>query len=377
MAEHVLAPSAVGARFVLPSDPRGAVGFLHANLALRSRRVRWTRRALAAGFSTGLAPVLVRDRLVVWLDDGVEDHQLPQFLLSAHLERELGGAPLHVGIGVREPDSNHKPSLQLLSEDGAPVGYAKVGWNDSTRALVGNEARTLLELHDDPPTLVSLPRVLHAGSWAGRTLLVATALPDDLHEYLAPPPPADALISDIAGSARRRVELASSSYWTRVGEAVEVVRRDRAHPDLGTVLARYHAEVQAGWGRVEVELGRWHGDLVPWNVGLTDGRLHVWDWEHSGSDVPLGFDIAHWHFQLAFVRRGEPLTAGLAAAEAACGQGWPGLGLTVEQSRLVGVLYVLEAALRWYRLMRGGGGWDPRTYPALLAAVAERSPQRR
>ncbi len=55
------------------------------------------------------------------------------------------GTPVHAAFGVRPPDPNHKPTLQLFDDRGEPRGYAKIGWNDATRALVTAEAAALRE----------------------------------------------------------------------------------------------------------------------------------------------------------------------------------------------------------------------------------------
>lgn len=365
---YIVVPDLARARLLVPvgSGP-AAVGFLRQNGSLRHRRIRWSREAMAAAFRTGAASHVFRDRLDVWVDERVPGADLWRYLVLRHLEAELGVPRLYMGIGVRAPDPNYKPSLQLFGDSGAGIGYAKVGWNDSTQELVANETATLRSLAAVPPDQISVPSALHAGEWAGRRLLVASPLPAALKQYrdLVRPPGPDVL-RDIAGRDRRRGPLRTSSYWARTNAALDVVSSDPAHTSLGGVLRRCAAELERRFGAEEFELGRWHGDWVPWNVGVDGRTVHVWDWEHSAADVPVGFDLAHWHFQVSFVLGTASLEVTAAKVRAACSRGWPALGVTPEQGRRVATLYLLEAVLRGYRLMRGGGGWHPRMYPAAL-----------
>ncbi len=100
--------------------------------------------------------------------------------------------------------------------------------------------------------------------------------------------------------------------------------------------------------------------------------MAAWDWEHSAPDVPIGFDLLHWHFQHRLA------TADLARAIKALDLSVPALsrfGLSRPAQPLVASLYLLEMFLRAARLSVGGGGWNPKVYPAMLevASVRDRS----
>ncbi|MBM0257380.1 hypothetical protein [Micromonospora sp. 4G55] len=149
-ARYAVVPSVARAKFLLPLASRrvGAASTLAYN-ALRPPRVRANRLVvgvLAGLGATGLARMPV---LTVAVPDGVEETEL---LLAAHLGR-LAGCRLHAAIGIRPPDPHHKPTLQLFDDRGAAHGYAKIGWNDATRAMVAAEAGALRELPRDgrPP----------------------------------------------------------------------------------------------------------------------------------------------------------------------------------------------------------------------------------
>jgi hypothetical protein len=116
--------------------------------------------------------------------------------------------------------------------------------------------------------------------------------------------------------------------------------------------------------------GRWHGDWVTWNLGSAGARIAAWDWEHSADDVPVGFDVLHWHFQHTLPK------SGLEAAVAEVDRVAPDLvkvGVRREAGNLVASLYLLEMFKRSVRLSAGGGGWNPRLHPELLSVAAGRN----
>lgn len=125
-------------------------------------------------------------------------------------------------------------------------------------------------------------------------------------------------------------------------------------------------------GDTAVEFGHWHGDWVPWNLGVHAGRLVAWDWEHSAPDVPLGFDLAHDAFQRALVLRGEPASAAARAVDAHLDRYGAELGLGPAPRRLVTDAYLLEMWLRTWRLADAGAGWNAALHPALLDVIEKR-----
>lgn len=49
--------------------------------------------------------------------------------------------------------------------------------------------------------------------------------------------------------------------------------------------------------RREFATGLTHGDFTPWNLFLTDNKIHVYDWELANQRFPILFDVFHFIFQ--------------------------------------------------------------------------------
>ncbi|GAA0355749.1 hypothetical protein NE235_12320 [Actinoallomurus spadix] len=396
---YAVVPSPDRPRFLVPLDGRAvAAGSLTHYNGLRWARLRVPRTVLGAGFRTGIAPLVLRHRLLVCVPEKLPDAELSDYLLSAHLGRVLGLPRPALGVGVRAPDPNSKPTLQLFGADGAPVGYAKVGWNPATREMTRREADAIAAVSATPAAGIRVPELLHHGPWRDYDLTVTAPLPPKIRRYReAEPPrvphdagspdqptPTGLLFSpdqptptDLPGPpnlpgpfAVRTTKLADTAFWRALRAEAAVLAADDDERRLAALVTAHLDELEREHGDTPLRVGRWHGDWVPWNMGRYAGDLYVWDWEHSAEEVPAGFDHLHWRFQDALVLRGRPLAEAVAAVRAAAGTELP--ELPSDHRRLLGRLYLLEMFMRTYHLKRLGGGWNPALHPAMLEVLEER-----
>ncbi|MCO1598600.1 hypothetical protein M8C17_25975 [Micromonospora sp. RHAY321] len=371
VARYAVVPSLARARFLLPlGAPRATAASLLAYNALRPPRVRAVRAALG-----GLSRVGALRRAFPTLTVSVPAGEEPaELLLAERLAVALGGAPLYAACGVRPPDPNHKPTLQLFAPDGRPRGYAKIGWNGATRALVTVECAALRALAEvgDVPDHPATPKLLAGLDWAGQVVAVVEPLPSRVRGVPVTDRPRIAALLAVARRGRAAAPprpLAGSPFLGRL--AAEAARAASADPSGARAVAAV-AGLERRHGHTTVEFGHWHGDWVPWNLGLHGGRLVAWDWEHSGQAVPLGFDLAHDAFQRALVLQAEPAGTAAGAVDAQLDRYGDRLGLGPAQRRLVADGYLLEMWLRTWRLADGGAGWNAALHPSLLDIVEKR-----
>jgi hypothetical protein len=372
VARYAVVPSLSRARFLVPlGAPRAGAASLLAYNALRPPTVRAVRAAvggLARIGAVGLAPF---PALTVSVPAGVP---VAEVLLTERLAAALGGTPLLAAFGVRPPDPNHKPTLQLFGADGRPRGYAKIGWNDATRALVTAEAAALRALravagaadHPLPPGLLT------ELTWADQVVAVIEPLPPAVRGVPVDDPPRIAALLAVArrgGPAAPPRPLAGSPFLARLTAQAQ---RAAASGPAGARAVAAVAALARRHGATETEFGHWHGDWVPWNLGQHAGRLVAWDWEHSGPDVPVGFDLAHDAFQRALVLRGEPAAVAAGAVDAYLDRHGDRLGLGPAQRRLVADGYLVEMWLRTWRLADAGAGWNAALHPAVLDTIEKR-----
>jgi hypothetical protein len=355
---YAAVPSLARPRFLLPLvSRRVAAASMLAYNALRPAKVRAGRAAVGVLARLGVFDLIGVPVLTVLAPAGVEGADL---LLTEHLATVLGNGPLHAGIGIRPPDPHHKPTLQLFDDLGRPRGYAKIGWNEATRSLVRAEATALRELPRGGGDFPDAPRLMFAGAWHDREIAVVEPMPPGVRRIRRPQVPRLAAMLAVArrgGPATPRRPLRASPYLAalraRAAGADEAIRTA-----IDGFATRY--------GELLLELGDWHGDWVPWNLGRHRGRLLAWDWENRASGVPVGFDLAHQAFQIALSTHRLPAAGAADAMVAALERYGSGLGLDAEHRRLVANGYLIELWLRTHELAAGGAGWNRKLHPALL-----------
>ncbi|NES13470.1 MULTISPECIES: hypothetical protein [Micromonospora] len=363
VARYAVVPSVDRAKFLLPLASRrvGAASTLAYN-ALRPPRVRANR--LAVGVLAGLG-VTGLARMPVLTVAAPTDADPAELLLTAHLAR-VEGRPLHAAIGIRPPDPHHKPTLQLFDGRGAAWAYAKVGWNDATRAMVRAEADALRAAPRAGGDLPAVPRLLRELAWGNLAVTLVEPMPAGVRRLPRPDRPELAAMLAVArrgGPPAAPRPLAGSPFLADL-----TARARRAGGPVGAALA---ALVERD-GATTLEFGHWHGDWVPWNLGTHRGRLVAWDWENSGPGRPVGFDLAHQAFQSALSLRGRPVPEATADLVAVLDRYGDRLGLDPTRRRLVADAYLVELWLRTAELAAGGGGWSDRLHPALLHVLADR-----
>lgn len=332
----VVVPSASRPRLLVPTGSgRAAASAVRHSTEAVGRKARLVRQGLATAFRLGLGPLVFRDRLVV-TGGG----------LDAYLAEVLG-EPALVSLHIGPARANRKPVLQLLAPDGRALGYAKLGVDPLTRALVDAEAAALRRLADLPLGPVTVAGVRHHGDWHGHALLVQEALPVRLPRATAAAAEAAerAAMVTVAGCLGvRRRSWAGSDHAARLADAVDALG---ARPEAGRLRAALKTVADLD---PTVAFGAWHGD---WNGGnsavLADGRVLVWDWERFEADVPVGYDELHRAVQTAIGNDGvEPVEAAralIAGADRTLAPFDPdGRG-----ADLVAVLYLVELAARYLR----------------------------
>jgi len=335
-ADLVVIPNLRRPTLVLPRRPRRvtAAGIRrYKTSAGFSTRAKLGVLALAA--RTG-ATDLLAPRIMVTQPDG------EAATIVGHLSTALG-QPVHIALYIGVSRAVEKPVLQLLGDTGEAIGFAKVGVNDLTRALVRGEAETLRRLGSARTTTVVTPRLLHAELWNGLEVMVQEALSGDSKGFPNPAVLAAATneVADVAGRTRR--PLADSSYLVGLRGRIDDLPSTPWRELVSGTL--HHCVEQAAMA--DVSFGSWHGDWAPWNMASAGRRLVTWDWEHFGDDVPVGFDAVHFNVQDRLVTAGDSAAHAVADTSARARAILTPMGVSGDQADLVLTLYLIEIVTRY------------------------------
>jgi hypothetical protein len=394
----IVLPGLARPRLLVPVGRRAGAAAVRRYGEPGSARARLGSRGLALLLGSGLGRYLLRDRLAVRAPAGAATIET---YLSSVLDRDLS-VSLHIGAAR----ANRKPVLQLLSPRGETLGFAKIGVNALTRQLVRAERDALREISAhaadargtgprgtgldgrgpdgaglglvgpdgagvgpagpdgaglDPvgPNAfcpdgvgpvgtrlgsLTVPRVLHHGTWQDLDVLVLGPLPVWQRRRPLGGPRLAAAMGEVAllGGLSRHA-LTASAYWQRLLLRAEAADASEDRADLLSALGRLGCRA----GDLILAFGCWHGDWTPWNMACTSSGLLVWDWERFGSGVPLGFDALHYWLQRSVVAaRGDPPGAAADCVQRAAALLRP-LGVTAAAARLTALLYLADLSARY------------------------------
>lgn len=260
--------------------------------------------------------------------------------------KDLFGERLEIAIFFGEQlRPNRKPVLQLMTERGDVLGYAKVGWNSLTKRLVANEADALRSMATSPPAAFRVPRLLGETRVGDLSVTVVSPFPHRLLRRGA--------LGAIAPYAATQ-EVASRGgveTGTLVGSDYErkLRRRIASVPDDGrrALLDRLFDLVLSEAAGSVLTFGSWHGDWSPWNMSRMRSGLVVWDWERSGRPVPVGLDVVHHRFHFRWRGGRESVVAAGSAARTESSEMLVRLGVSEPNHELLLRLYLLELMYRF------------------------------
>jgi len=346
-------------RFLVPmASERAAISSLRAYNALRSPARRAMRSGLAAGMRWGVDPVMVRHHLLV--DAGPDSASA----LLDEVAPILGGGDVAFAVGVGAPGPNRKPTLQVFSDTGAPIAYAKVGWNDYTRGLVRREAEALRTVSGGTAN-VGAPRLMDVKSSTDLEMSLVAPLPEGVRRHPpASPTPLGATL-DVAGMGERTTsELAASDYVAGLAGRLS----DLTESPSEKVAAQAIEVIATRAGHLPLSVGGWHGDWTHWNLARDGERLFAIDWEHWGR-APLGFDLLHYAFAATFFARRRSPDEGTSAMRRLGLPRLVDLGVPRELAPWLVPLYLLELLARALDARRSGAGVNTRLLPALLGSI--------
>ena len=359
-------PSADRPRFLVPMiDRRAAAASVTAFNGLRPPVTRAARRMLGGLLRTGIGNLAVRDRVEIATEEP-DGESVP---LGSLLRRIFGRVDLTVAVGVGGSGPNRKPTLQVMSLAGEPLGFAKLGWSEPTRDAVRNEAAALSRWSDRDTVTLGVPALLHGGAHHGLEVSVVAPLPRRARRHDPAVPPPVEVTREVAAVGAVSVEaFGTSGYWTRMVDRIGEAQSGLGERD-DVALRSFVGRVEDEHGAEPTAFGAWHGDWSPWNMAWYRGRLFVIDWEHWSEGVPVGLDLLHYHFQVAFHLRRRSVSEAIELMDRQSLPLLQSLNLSPRQARAARDAYLIEVLMRAEERRRAGAGIAARFHPQMFAWV--------
>ena len=372
----VALPSAAKPYALVPPDPVLA----RASLSNLGNPVPWKLRIaeelLAKGFGLGIPQRLRPERVYISLPSNDE---VSHPTLLDHIQELFHRSDLSLAVIVGKRRPNRKPVLKILTPQGECIGFAKVGWNDISRALVSNEARVLKSIADlaIAPRSFRVPQVLDYRRVDGTELLVTAPIPPQrvLNGSRSLRLPIEAAKEISALVERPREVFARSLYWSDLKVRIGAVTPYGGAPvrALGDGVEL----LESRYGAREITFGTWHGDFTPWNMTRSRGTLSIWDWERSGGLVPVGLDAARFDLDVRLKIKREPPRDAVHRSVMSLGPTLEQMGAEAGTATLVTTLHALEMVLRFEEARAAGvQGREPLYEVAIDEMIRHTRPMR-
>lgn len=360
-ADFLLLPSGGMPRLLAPAGhPRAAAAAVRHYGEHSSVRAQAQALALSGAVRAGLIDAAGRGRVRIGTPAGTDT-------ITTHLFGMLG-RPVLVSMHLSAARANRKPVLQLLDHGGATIGYAKVGVDPLTRRLVADEGAALGTLAEAGLRAVTVPRVLHRGTWHGLEVLVLSPLPVWKRRQPDGARMTAALVEVAAVGGVTEGLLGTSPYWALLRE-----RLDSAPAGPRTDAVRAAADrLEQELGELELRFGSWHGDWTRWNTRTLASTVLVWDWERFGRPAPLGLDGLHRALQDA-IQTGTPLPVAARGCLGSAAETLAPFDVHGPRAAATARLYLLDLAVRYAQddqAAAGGRGGEVERW--LLPALAGR-----
>jgi hypothetical protein len=362
-SEYTALPSAARPYALLPTQRKLAAAAAEGLGNPVTWRLRAAEVLTVGGYRSGLLQRLRPERMVVSAPAG--NGAAPSTLVDRFSEL-FGRSDLHLAVIIGSRRPNRKPVIKILDGDGSLLGFAKVGWNDVTRALVRNEGEVLASIAERTRSF-RVPELVDHGAFGDVELLVMRPIPGAASFGASQAFPVEAAREIATLWPRRDEPLGTSAY------RADLVERIAAFGDapVASVAREAIDRLVARYGERPLAFGGWHGDFTPWNVTHGGAVLAIWDWERSGAIVPIGMDAARFDLDVRMkVKRQSPADA-IAASVLSLGPTLEAMDASPGSATLVVTLHALEMVLRFEEARTAGfEGREPLYERALTAMVA-------
>lgn len=279
-----------GRGYLIPSSPRQARATALRLYNAQTIKARFLKKLLTAGLR-GRPARFFSQKTCLLMHRDMQREEISQVSILAEISRILGNQDLNFAISLGTPGPHRKPVVQVFTPDGRILGYAKIGWDSVTEALVKNEAEVLHKLATASFATFKTPTVLSINRWHDRFLCVQSG--PELKTETAPQQFTSHYATAIEELGRINIEwtsLRNSKFWESLKQQIVNVQD-----------SYYRQILESGTSCVLTWLRESslpfhfrHGDFTPWNTRLLNGHLFLFDWEYSNPASSPGWDLFHF-----------------------------------------------------------------------------------
>lgn len=289
--------------------------------------------------------------------------------LEHQLEQMTGLPQVHLALSPGASGEFRKLTVQVMTEVGEVVAFAKLARSAAARDAVSRESATLADLGQYSQLAGSVPKALGITT-IGDALLtlqtpgqgrIAPASFSQVHNQFL-------MLKATASS--RRLPFSRSLMRNNI-EAALATLEPHLSPTWRECLTATLVVVDRAFEMIELDLEIAHRDFGPWNCRIQpNGQLFVFDWETAQQEMVPLYDLFDFHLRSHVLLRVRADTIGFARELLAAGRRWcPETSPTLVPYFLLA--YLLDRALSRLRYARWRKEEAGDTLLTLLAELLE------
>ena len=199
------------------------------------------------------------------------------------------------------PGELRKPTLQIMDQRGAILGYAKIAAKPELERLLDNEAKILETLQASRLRTAETPFLLASerlGDQIQIIVLSTTKKPFSSGPAKLTTGHLEFLV-ELFNGQRKDSKIGNSSFYN--GLIRRLTRMDGGlSPSWKQIFEAAIKEISKAIHQ-SLPFGMAHRDFTPWNTYAADGKLNVFDWEFARKDWPPLIDPLHFILQKGVV----------------------------------------------------------------------------
>lgn len=218
-------------------------------------------------------------------------------LENADFDELSKGVGTEFGIFTGTVGENRKA---IIAKAGKTPSFIKFPVTKEAAVLVENEIHSLEELGKQSFQSFEIPWVKRLKNHAAD---LGDVKPDNALEANAIESAHLRTLEEMSKASLVSKPLHDTDFWKDILSDWNKVQ-SLAEPQNGisiSVLNRLKKAIEKKINKLannpQLDLGRAHGDFTPWNMYRSEEKLHIYDWELSIKEAPLGFDFHHFIFQ--------------------------------------------------------------------------------
>lgn len=243
-------------------------------------KAKWNAWVIKAGFALGLQSCIRSGSVRIHSKQELKLEQLLQEVPHTDHSLFLGS------------EGDDRTVLVEVNTKNDATHFFKIPVTPVSGCSVANEKRFLQIMQDRSFPSISTPQVVN--SRFGDVLItkgVATqgttrsSTFTELH-YTA--------IQEMTMATKQFSRLRDSQFWKGVQDNLSKLTKQNTFSEVVELAHQLGVELHKTEG-IYTSLS--HGDFTPWNMYVAPKKLEVYDWEMAASQMPLLFDLFHFHFQ--------------------------------------------------------------------------------